>query len=1058
MIDGITRHGLRALLAVLVLIIGLFGYGAYRLSQGPVPLDFALEPLEKALSFVSGHTIKVSRAALSWNREIGDLGLDLGGVSLSTREGSRLLTLPTAWLEISGPELLRGRVQPTVLLLTGLTLRGRRAENGSFSLGVQAEADAPTPEASAPGTTEPKTETRSPTQWLTDVFKLGQPNGLRQVRLRDTRVVLLDERMNVEWRVNDISATVQADAAGNPLGGMDGALVLPSGVTRLTLDGRLDLADPATPDDDFWTVAVDVADLLPSAIAARLPGLAEMTGLEVPTQVKAKAVLDSAGHPQTLSATLTFGAGRLVHGELPKGVVAVTEGEIGIELKQGRLDIDLTRFTLGTGASLKAKIAVDRLQFPLQVDATLAIKSVALADLPDLWPVTVAPNPRRWILANLSKGSVSEAAATLKAVLPSRDAEPEVQALTATLKAANIDVTYLGKLPPVEGVGGALTYTHSDGRLAMTLQDGRVRGGLTVPSGTISITGLKAKDQQMALAMVIEGPVAEALSLLDQPPLGFMKRFGIDPKQSQGTAQVNLRMGFPLLDALKVEQLEIAADATLTQAALKNVIEDVSLSAADLLLKVTPTGLTGSGTGKLNGVGFQIGWTESFTDTGGRSLTLVGTVNDAGRTALKLPGEGYVSGPIDLNLAYLEPKPRQAKVTVKADLTQARVQAEDILYTKLPGEGAQLTADLVMENNRLTQISTFNYRTATGRGAEGSIQFDNKMDVSEAVLRRVQLPGTDLSGTLKRGRDGWIIGLEGRSLDLTAFMAEQAKKPPSAAAPLSLSLTAKLDKLVLGPKREAQNVSARVHVERDVWRELGFNAKIGQGNASATIRGAGKDRRLSLEAADAGAFLAFGGIIDTVRGGVLTVNGLPDAEGWRGQAKMSAYRLLEEPVLGRILAIASITGIPELLQGEGIAFETASLDYRVSPQKITLANGRTTGLSVGLKLDGTINRTTEKLDLYGTIVPMAGINRVIAAIPLLGTILTGGDGGGVFAWTFTVTGQMADPQVSVNPLSGFAPGILRSIFEGSSSSSEDGNGDGTKRPPPPQFNPSAGDR
>ncbi|KJV09774.1 hypothetical protein VZ95_09285 [Elstera litoralis] len=217
-----------------------------------------------------------------------------------------------------------------------------------------------------------------------------------------------------------------------------------------------------------------------------------------------------------------------------------------------------------------------------------------------------------------------------------------------------------------------------------------------------------------------------------------------------------------------------------------------------------------------------------------------------------------------------------------------------------------------------------------------------------------------------------------------------------------------------------------------------------------------QDRRFALEAADAGAFLGFSGVIETVRGGALSATGQPDAEGWRGQAKMSAYRLLEEPVLGRILAIASITGIPELLQGEGIAFERATLDYRVSPQKITVANGRTTGLSVGLKLDGKIDRTTEKLDLYGTIVPMAGINRVISAIPLLGTLLTGGDGGGIFAWTFTVTGQMADPQVSVNPLSGFAPGILRSIFEGSSSSNTEGGG--ANLPPPPHFNPNAGDR
>lgn len=1043
MLDGFTRHSVRSILALLVLITGLLGYGVFRLSQGPVPLDFVLEPLERALSALSGNVIQVRQAALSWDSTHGDLGLELGGVSVSTPEGSRLLTLPRAWLEFSGQEMLRGRFQPTVLRLNGLTLRGTRGANGGFSLGIQADS-----EAAAPADPPQKTEdTRTPAQWLTDVFQLGRPNGLRQVRLHDSRIVLIDERMNVEWQLSDISATLQADSAGNPLGGMEGILILPGRQTRISLSGMLDLADPLRPEDDLWKIQADIADLIPSSIAARLPGLPELSGLELPTQVKAEAVLDGKGLPQAVSAKLALGAGRLVHADLPTGALAITSGAIDLALKNSHLDIEINNLTLGTGTSLTGRLALDRLRFPFKLEAHLGVKSVRLADLPLLWPAGVAPNPRRWIFANLSKGAVSEAVATLKATFPGRDVEPEIHDLTAALSAANIDVTYLGKLPPVEGVGGNLTYTHSDGRLAMTLQDGRVRGGLAVPKGNIAITGLKAKDQHLALTMGIEGPVSEALALLDAPPLGFMKRFGVDSKQSAGAARITLVMGFPLINALKVEQLDVSAEAMLTDAALRNVIEDVSLSEAALALKVTPKGLTGTGTGKLNGVGFQIDWQESFADAG-RKLGLIGTVDDSGRRALNLPGAGYVSGPIDLALTYDEPKPRQAKVDVKADLTRARVEVADIHYVKLPGEVATGTATLVMENNRLTQISAFDYRTATGRGATGAVQFDNKMTITNATLSRIHLPGTDLAASFKRGRDGWTIDLDGRSLDLSPVMAERAKRPPGPPSPpLSVTLTAKLESLTLGPKREARGVRARLAITQDVWNELGFSAKIGEGNATATISGKGADRRFALDSADAGAFLGFSGAIGTVRGGTLNASGQPDAEGWRGQMKMTAYRLLEEPVLGRILAIASITGIPELLQGEGIAFESATLDYRLTPQKITLANGRTTGLSVGLKLDGAIDRATEKLDLYGTLVPMAGINRVIGAIPLLGTLLTGGDGGGVFAWTFTVTGQMASPQVSVNPLSGFAPGILRSIFEGSSGSSPAGNG--SVRPPPP---------
>ncbi|MBU6234951.1 MAG: hypothetical protein KGQ41_03825, partial [Alphaproteobacteria bacterium] len=68
----------------------------------------------------------------------------------------------------------------------------------------------------------------------------------------------------------------------------------------------------------------------------------------------------------------------------------------------------------------------------------------------------------------------------------------------------------------------------------------------------------------------------------------------------------------------------------------------------------------------------------------------------------------------------------------------------------------------------------------------------------------------------------------------------------------------------------------------------------------------------------------------------------------------------------------------------------------------------------------------------GTAIPMSEINGLISSIPLVGDILTGGNkNSGIFAATYTMKGNSADPSVSVNPLSVLTPGILRRIlFEG----------------------------
>jgi len=62
------------------------------------------------------------------------------------------------------------------------------------------------------------------------------------------------------------------------------------------------------------------------------------------------------------------------------------------------------------------------------------------------------------------------------------------------------------------------------------------------------------------------------------------------------------------------------------------------------------------------------------------------------------------------------------------------------------------------------------------------------------------------------------------------------------------------------------------------------------------------------------------------------------------------------------------------------------------------------------------------------VVPAYTINRIIGQIPLLGQILTGGDNEGMFAATYSLKGPLADPEVSVNPLSALAPGLLRKFF------------------------------
>jgi hypothetical protein len=69
------------------------------------------------------------------------------------------------------------------------------------------------------------------------------------------------------------------------------------------------------------------------------------------------------------------------------------------------------------------------------------------------------------------------------------------------------------------------------------------------------------------------------------------------------------------------------------------------------------------------------------------------------------------------------------------------------------------------------------------------------------------------------------------------------------------------------------------------------------------------------------------------------------------------------------------------------------------------------------------------VQISGTYVPLYGLNSMLGSVPILGDILTGGQGGGIVGLTFVVQGNLKDPQVGVNPVSALTPGIFRQIFE-----------------------------
>ena len=137
----------------------------------------------------------------------------------------------------------------------------------------------------------------------------------------------------------------------------------------------------------------------------------------------------------------------------------------------------------------------------------------------------------------------------------------------------------------------------------------------------------------------------------------------------------------------------------------------------------------------------------------------------------------------------------------------------------------------------------------------------------------------------------------------------------------------------------------------------------------------------------------------------------------------------ELPVLTKVLSLASLQGIADLLTGEGIRFDEFEMNYQNKRSLITIDEIYAIGPAISVMIEGYIEKK-KLISLRGTLVPATTLNKVIGSIPLFGQILVGSKAGeGVFGVSFKIKGSPNDLETSVNPIKTLTPRFITRTLE-----------------------------
>ena len=141
------------------------------------------------------------------------------------------------------------------------------------------------------------------------------------------------------------------------------------------------------------------------------------------------------------------------------------------------------------------------------------------------------------------------------------------------------------------------------------------------------------------------------------------------------------------------------------------------------------------------------------------------------------------------------------------------------------------------------------------------------------------------------------------------------------------------------------------------------------------------------------------------------------------------FKVKEMPALTKLLSLASLQGIADLMTGEGIRFNEFEMNFNNKNKLMTIDEIYAIGPAISILMSGYVE-SNKLISLRGTLVPATTLNKVIGSLPLIGNILVGKKTGeGIFGVSFKIKGPPKKLKTTVNPIKTLTPRFITRTLE-----------------------------
>lgn len=1047
----ISRFGLYTLWLCSMVAVILLTVFVWRVSAKPLDIGFAKSYIQSALyDQETGNSMRMERVVLYWPDLRGPLYLQLHGGQLVNRQEATIISVDKASISFSRGGLLSGRILPKAIILEKPTLQLIRTEDGGFNLDLGQDVSEEGSQEQFDLTTRIFGYIARPGR---ESAKKSIISRLESFSIEDARFFIDDKIAHQSWSLPDFNVEFHSTISGM------------KGYAHASLpDVGLETSKMQIEMNYLWDqknveLSADFKNVDIKSIAGKIPALGVLGQQNITLDAHIETILDETFIPADVRLDITSQGGDIMHSDISDDPIPYTDLSLHASYNYDGKSLVLndTKITV-QDVTIFAKADIIHSDERINGPVKIWLADLKQSQIEPLWPkILRGDNSEKWIVQRSSKGTLHEVWLGFdilgKKVLPKNSPDlygPKAlpvwdigtENLEAEFSFKDMEIDYRAPLDVATNVYGSGRFDLTKDELSIDITRGNI-GSMKVGHAEMLFDQVDAVGKGGAsIKLNLQGEVQKIMRYVSKEPINLGDDLGMDIDKVKGMADLDISLNFPTQADVRIEDFKVSVDGTLKDVLLPGVISTLDLSGGPLHFSVKNGLASMKGKAMLEKRPVDFAWQEFLNSKGKpykEKVTAKITADPNIRKMLGIDLTDFIEGSLPVDVDYTAYRDGSAIAEISVDVTPALFFVDPFDFEKKPDEKANATFVAHFLDGNLNKITDLKASGKKFSLAKSDLLFKTKKNVTELSSGKISHFTLDKTegdlGFVFDGSGAVSIVMKAQSLDMQPFMDAEEGKSDYQEPPMVISVSAKT--LHTAPNEVMHDAELFFDIdEQGRFNRMEMDAKVGKGGLYVRFNpDKNGDRSFRLKADDAGAFLKAFQVYSDIRGGKMVIYGKPVRgvldRNLRGKAEISDFTVVNAPVLTNMLSILSLTGIGEVLGGDGLAFDKLEADfswlYRKGGSLLVLKEGRTSGNSLGLLFDGTFDNQKREVDVAGTVVPMSAVNEIIGAIPIIGDILTGGSGG-VFAATYTIKGPSDKPVISVNPLSILTPGILRRIL------------------------------